>query len=175
MTGWGNRIVRGTAMGVLAFGLMHPPAWAARTRIHEAAESNNYGTKFAGMIGRGLLNASTCFVDIIVNTVQETKNGPPFVGTLTGVAKGTGCGVLRVASGGIDLLTFWVPGFNGIPVSDSYDNCLAVSEARAYSPNQASPEDTSWTEISPPSGGSTTMSQSAQGAADADSKPKWKK
>jgi hypothetical protein len=45
---------------------------------------------------------------------------------LTGVAKGAGCGVLRLGSGIVDVATFWVPGFNGLPVSDSYDNCLAV-------------------------------------------------
>jgi hypothetical protein len=60
-----------------------------------------------------------------VNVVNETKNGPPLVGTLTGLAKGTGCGVLRLGSGIVDIGTFWVPGFNGFPVSDSYDNCLA--------------------------------------------------
>ncbi len=104
------------------------PAWAARTQVHEAAESPQYGRKFGGMIGRGLLNATTCFVDLIVNTVNETKNGPPLVGTLTGVAKGTGCGILRLGSGAVDLVTFWVPGFNGFPVSDSYENCTAVSQ-----------------------------------------------
>ena len=102
-------------------------AWAARTAIHEAAESEQYGRKAGGMIGRGLLNASTCFMDILVNTVNDTRSGPPFVGTLTGVAKGVGCGVLRLGSGIVDVATFWVPGFNGFPVSDSYDNCVAVS------------------------------------------------
>ena len=101
------------------------PAWAARLPVHDAAESQEYGTKFGGMLGRGLLNAATCFVDIIVNTVNETKVGPPLVGTLTGVAMGVGCGALRLGSGALDIVTSWVPGFNGIPVSDSYDNCLA--------------------------------------------------
>lgn len=105
------------------------PVWAARTQIHDAAESPQYGRKFGGMIGRGALNAATCFVDVIVNVVNETKTGPPFVGTLTGVAKGAGCGVLRLGSGAVDLVTFWVPGFNGFPVSDSYENCLAPSAA----------------------------------------------
>jgi len=62
-----------------------------------------------------------------VNVVNETNAGPPFVGTLTGVAKGAGCGVLRLGSGAVDLVTFWVPGFNGFPVSDSYENCLAMT------------------------------------------------
>ena len=116
----------GIGMMVGALLVLQPPAWAARTKIHEAAESQQYGRKFGGMIGRGALNAITCFVDVIVNVVNETKSGPPFVGTLTGVAKGAGCGVLRLGSGAVDLVTFWVPGFNGFPVSDSYENCFAT-------------------------------------------------
>ena len=92
------------------------------------------------MIGRGALNAVTCFVDVLVDTVNGTKNGPPFVGTLTGVAQGLGCGVLRLGSGAVDLVTFWVPGFNGFPVSDSYDNCLTdisrPAHAEAPAPTQ---------------------------------------
>ena len=105
------------------------PAWAARTRVHEMAESPRWGTKFGGMLGRGALNVVTSPVDIITNTVNETKAGPPFVGTLTGLGKGLGCGVLRLGSGAVDIVTSWVPGFNGFPVSDSYDNCLANSAA----------------------------------------------
>ena len=118
-------------IAVLSVLLVSQPAWAARTQIHEAAESQAYGRKFGGMIGRGALNAVTCFVDVLVNVVNETKAGPPFVGTLTGLAKGTGCGVLRLGSGAVDLVTFWVPGFNGFPVSDSYENCLAISNPSA--------------------------------------------
>ncbi|MBI3321510.1 MAG: hypothetical protein HYZ91_04490 [Candidatus Omnitrophica bacterium] len=114
-------------IGVLVVGAQ--PAWAARTPVHEAAESQDYGRKFGGMIGRGALNVLTSFVDLLVNVVNETKSGPPLVGTLTGLAKGTGCGVLRLGSGAVDLVTFWVPGFNGFPVSDSYENCLTMSAA----------------------------------------------
>lgn len=113
---------------------MAPSAWAARTEVHHAAESPEYGRKFGGMIGRGLINVATSFVDVLVNVVNETKAGPPFVGTLTGLAKGVGCGTLRLGSGAVDLVTFWVPGFNGFPVSDSYDDCLAVSSGQAEEP-----------------------------------------
>lgn len=114
------------------------PAFAMRTRMHEMAESPQYGRKAGGMIGRGALNVVTCFVDPIVNIVNETKAGPPFVGTLTGVGKGLGCGVLRLGSGAVDLVTFWVPGFNGAPVSDSYENCMAPSGTASsyYAPAQ---------------------------------------
>ncbi len=103
------------------------PSFASRTSVHEAAESPEYGRKAGGMFGRGLINLTTCFVDLIVNVANETKNGPPLVGTLVGVGKGAGCTVLRALSGGVDVVTFWVPGFNGLPVSDSYDNCVAGS------------------------------------------------
>ncbi|MBI4343474.1 MAG: exosortase system-associated protein, TIGR04073 family [Candidatus Omnitrophica bacterium] len=120
-------------MAVLLVLLAAPrPAGAVRTQVHVAAESQKYSTKAGGMLGRGLLNAVTCFVDLLVNTVNETKAGPPLIGTLTGVAKGTGCGVLRLGSGAVDVVTFWVPGFNGFPVSDSYDNCLASPGVAAY-------------------------------------------
>ena len=116
---------RMTGIAALSILVVCQPAWAARTTLHEAAESPQYGRKAGGMIGRGALNVVTSFVDVIVNVVNETKAGPPFVGTLTGVAKGVGCGVLRLGSGAVDIVTFWVPGFNGFPVSDSYGNCLA--------------------------------------------------
>jgi len=116
---------RAVGLVLLSFLLVSQPVWAARTPIHEAADSPNYGRKFGGMIGRGLLNVTTSFVDVLVNVVNDTKAGPPLVGTLTGVAKGVSCGVLRLGSGAVDVVGFWVPGFNGFPVSDSYDNCLA--------------------------------------------------
>ena len=131
----------GIGMAVVSITLVSQPAWAARTQVHEAAESQDYGRKFGGMIGRGLLNAATCFVDPLVNIVNETKAGPPLVGTLTGVAKGVSCGVLRLGSGAVDLVTFWVPGFNGFPVSDSYENCLALSASSA-TPSVSQPAST---------------------------------
>ena len=118
-------------MAAVAVILGSQPAWAARLAVHDAAESQQYGRKFGGMLGRGALNAVTSPVDIIVNVVNETKMGPPLIGTLTGIAKGTGCGVLRLGSGAVDLVTFWVPGFNGFPVSDSYENCLATGMSTA--------------------------------------------
>lgn len=120
-------------VGVLIFFLATQPVWAARTSVHQAAESAEYGRKFGGMIGRGVLNVATCFVDLLVNVVNETRSGPPLVGTLVGLGKGTGCTGLRVLSGGVDLITFWVPGFNGFPVSDSYENCLAFPSSKSAS------------------------------------------
>ena len=115
------------------------PAWAARLGVHDAAESSEYGRKFGGMIGRGVLNVVTSPVDVIVNVVNDTKAGPPLVGTLTGIGKGLGCGVLRLGSGAVDIVTFWVPGFNGFPVSDSYENCFSGGTPAAMMEQPAPP------------------------------------
>ena len=121
--------MRKTVVGVAILLLLTQSAWATRMPVHEAAESPDYGRKFGGMIGRGVINVATSFVDLLVNVVNETRNGPPVVGTLVGLGKGAGCTTLRALSGGVDLVTFWVPGFNGFPVSDSYENCLAPAAA----------------------------------------------
>jgi putative exosortase-associated protein (TIGR04073 family) len=84
------------------------------------------------MLGRGAINVFSCFVDVIVHTVNDTKSGPPLVGTLTGLGRGLGCGVLRLGSGAVDLVTFWVPGFNGIPVSPAYNSCGTQGTDTAY-------------------------------------------
>lgn len=102
--------------------------------IWEMAESPKYGEKAGGMLGRGILNAATCFVDIPVQTVNGAKEGrPEFLGAVGGFAKGAVCTVLRAASGVIDVAGFWVPGFNGVPVSRNYENCLSFP-ARAPAP-----------------------------------------
>lgn len=127
-------------VSLLAFSLACQPAWAMRTSAHEAAEAPAYGRKFGGMLGRGVINVTTCFVDLLVNVVNETRIGPPLIGSLVGLGKGVGCGTLRLLSGAVDVTTFWVPGFNGFPVSDSYDDCLAVTSVQpAYAPWQAQP------------------------------------
>lgn len=96
--------------------------------IWTLAKSDQYGKKTGAMLARGLLNAATCFVDLIVQTVHGTQDGPPFVGTLTGLGGGIACTALRATSGVLDVATFWVPGFNGIPVSKDYANCLGSEE-----------------------------------------------
>ena len=112
---------------ILALGIS-APAVLAQENVWDLAQSEQYGKKAAGMLGRGLINAATCFVDLIQQTVEGTKAGPPFVGTLTGLGGGIGCTALRATSGVLDVGTFWVPGFNGFPVSRSYNNCLEMEE-----------------------------------------------
>lgn len=121
------------------------PVWADAS-IQEAAASPEYTRKAGGMIGRGLLNVSTCFMDLLVHTVNETMQSPPLIGTVLGMAKGAGCSVLRAGSGVIDVTTFWVPGFNGFPASESYGDCLAY----APSVDEASPADERGSEMEGP-------------------------
>ena len=52
------------------------------------AQSEKYGTKAGGMFLRGLLNVASSPVDLIVHTVDETKAGPAFVGTMGGIGSG---------------------------------------------------------------------------------------
>lgn len=116
-----------TQLGVVGMGLfiVCQAAWADRPiGIHRKADSDRYSEKAVGMLGRGALNLMTGFVDILTRTMDETMAGPPVLGTLRGLAFGAGCGLLRTASGAVDWLTFWVPGFNGAVVSHSYHNCL---------------------------------------------------
>src|SRR4051812_46589796 len=80
-----------------------PMASAASEDIWTLAKSDQYNKKLGGMLGRGLVNAATCFVDIIVQTVNGTKEGPPFVGTLTGLGGGIACTALRATSGVLDV------------------------------------------------------------------------
>ncbi|OGX12538.1 MAG: hypothetical protein A2351_00125 [Omnitrophica bacterium RIFOXYB12_FULL_50_7] len=112
------------ALVVCAF-LMVPMGFAKDT--WEMAQSDVYKEKTGGMLGRGLINAATSPVDIFVQTVNRSKEGPALIGTMTGMAGGLACTALRAGSGIVDVALFWVPGFNGFPVARSYDNCLEES------------------------------------------------
>ena len=67
------------------------PSFAGET-VWDMAQSEEYGKKAVGMLGRGLVNIATCFVDLVVHTVEGTEQGPPFVGTMTGLGSGLGWG-----------------------------------------------------------------------------------
>lgn len=102
--------------------------------LWEKAGSEVYKEKAGPMFVRGLLNAVTSPVDILVQTVDKTKEGPPLIGTLTGMASGLGCTALRAGSGIVDVALFWVPGFNGFPVNRSYHDCLLCQESTKAAP-----------------------------------------
>lgn len=112
---------------LVCFCLIVPQGFAKN--VWEMAKSESYGEKAGGMLGRGLINVATSPVDLVVQTVNKTKEGPPFVGTLSGLGSGLGCTALRVSSGIVDVALSWVPGFNGFPVARSYDNCIEQEKA----------------------------------------------
>ena len=121
------------ALVICAF-LLVPVSFAKD--VWENAQSDLYKEKVGGMLGRGLLNVATSPVDIFVQTVNRSKEGPALIGTMTGMAGGLGCTALRASSGIVDVALFWVPGFNGFPVAKSYDNCLEES-SKVVEPVQA--------------------------------------
>ena len=162
-----KRVVGGVAMSLMLIG---QPAWAQRLPVHDAAESSEYGRKAGGMLGRGVLNVATSFVDLPVAIVNETHGGPPLVGTLVGLGKGLGCTTLRALSGGLDILTFWVPGFNGMPVSDTYGNCLEASAGQASGEQGLAPAGGTWQE---PAMG--TAGHGASMTAPKEEKPRYSK
>lgn len=119
---------------ILLISIISIPATANAEDVWSMAENEHeYGKKTWGMLGRGFINAASCFVDLAVQTVEKTQDGPPLVGTLTGIGSGAGCTILRAGSGILDVASFWVPGFNGIPVSRSYSNCMDIDSTAPYS------------------------------------------
>jgi len=123
-------------LGLVAVFCIASSLTAHAKTVWEAAESSLYREKAAGMLGRGFLNATTCFVDMFVQAANGAKEGSPqILGAVGGFAKGSVCTVLRASSGVIDVATFWIPGFNGVPVCRGYDNCIqCTQETRAPAP-----------------------------------------
>jgi len=114
---------------VLTVAFSVPAELHAEGTVWEKAQSDRYSEKAVGMFGRGLLNVATSPIDLVVQTVEGTQEGPPLIGTLGGLGGGLGCTAIRVSSGIIDVLTFWVPDFNGFSVNQSYSNCLESSQS----------------------------------------------
>ena len=118
-----KKIIALTFIGFLTFSVT-----AHAGDVWDMSESPVYKEKAAGMFGRGLLNVATSFIDMPVQLVAGASTADnPFLGTVGGFASGAACTVLRAGSGVIDVASFWVPGFHGVPVSRSYENCLDFS------------------------------------------------
>ena len=79
-----KKLLKGLVALFSIIALITPNAHAAD--IWTMAESPSYGRKAAGMVGRGLINVITSPVDLIVQTVDKTKSGPPIIGTLAAFA-----------------------------------------------------------------------------------------
>jgi putative exosortase-associated protein (TIGR04073 family) len=116
-------------------------AFAANKNVWDMANSDKYGEKAGGMLLRGLLNVASSPIDMPVQAVKGAqKNKPEFIGAVGGFASGAVCTILRASSGIIDVTTSWVPGFHGLPVSRSYENCLDFGdEPKLAKPSRYTP------------------------------------
>lgn len=115
--------------------------------LWDMAQSPKYGEKAGGMLARGILNAASSPVDMFASAAKggrESSN--QFMGAVGGFARGAVCTVTRAASGVIDVATFWVPQWNGVPPCRSYEDCFscpgqtsAPRAAPAYQPAPSAP------------------------------------
>ncbi|OGX04880.1 MAG: hypothetical protein A3G87_04480 [Omnitrophica bacterium RIFCSPLOWO2_12_FULL_50_11] len=85
--------------------------WAIRWAVDD-----NYLKKSTGMIFRGFSNAAFGWVEILTHPFRWSTNAPLGSGYVTGLIMGPIVATLRTASGVIDLGTFWIPWWHGIPM-----------------------------------------------------------
>lgn len=139
-----KKVIGLAAIFCLAFSLN-----AQAKDLWEMAQSPKYGEKAGGMLGRGILNAASCPIDMFASAAKGSREGTnQFVGVVGGFAKGALCTVTRATSGVIDAATFWVPSWNGIAPCRSYEDCFActaqaapraVAAATVYQPAPSAP------------------------------------
>ena len=84
--------------------------------VLEWAVDDNYLKKSTGMLGRGFSNAAFGWVDLLTHPIRWSNNAPLGTGTLIGLVMGPVVGTLRTASGALDVATFWVPFWHGVPL-----------------------------------------------------------
>ena len=93
-------------MLLIAMCMIIPSAFAKQD-LWEAAQSPKYGEKAPAMLGRGLINAASCPIDMFAQAVKGSRETEPQVmGAVGGFAKGAACTIFRAASGIIDVATF---------------------------------------------------------------------
>lgn len=118
----GEKPVQVLKQGYVASGLKEPSTvdWSTgkgrKDGVLEWAVDDNYLKKFPGMFLRGFSNTGFGWAEILTHPIRWSKNAPLGVGTLAGLIVGPVVGVLRTASGVIDLGTFWIPFWYGIPM-----------------------------------------------------------
>lgn len=94
--------------------VMCAPAFAdPLADLNEAADSDQYGKKAPAMFVRGGGDVLISPAEVITTTYQDTIHKPPVVGTVMGLGKGTAYTIDRAGRGTLDMLTFWVPNYNG--------------------------------------------------------------
>jgi hypothetical protein len=94
------------------------PSTALHKGIERGADSDHYYAKAPSQVLRGLHNVAFGWSDILTDLFQ-----PPIgVGTALAPLTGPVTAVGRTLSGVLDLATFWVPGFNGLSITDDEEN-----------------------------------------------------
>ena len=85
--------------------------------VLEWAVNDNYLKKSTGMLGRGFSNTAFGWAEVITHPLRWSENAPLGLGTVAGLIVGPIMGTLRTASGAIDVATFWVPSWHGVPMA----------------------------------------------------------
>ena len=81
------------------------------------AVEDNYAQKAPGMFLRGFSNLAFGWAEILTHPVRWSQNAPLGIGTLAGLVMGPVMATLRTASGAVDVTTFWVPFWHGVPMA----------------------------------------------------------
>lgn len=94
--------------------------WNTGKGRHDAvvrwAASDSYVKKSVGMLGRGISNVGSGWSELIIQPYNWSKNSVVIVGQAQGVVMGATMATLRTLSGALDVATFWVPVWRGIPM-----------------------------------------------------------
>ena len=79
-----------------------------------------YDRNAATKLGRGLANASTCWVELPKQVYLVSKEYEPFTGLVYGGAKGVCLTALRLASGVYDTAMFLIPPYDKPLTEDEF-------------------------------------------------------
>ena len=80
------------------------------------ATADNYLKKATGMLLRGTSNAGLGAVDVLTYPINSSIDAPLGIGTAQGLLLGPIVAAMRVSSGALDVATFWIPFWHGIPM-----------------------------------------------------------
>lgn len=94
--------------------------WNTGKGRHDAlvrwAADDNYFKKAGGMLGRGTSNLMFGWTEFFIQPWNWSKNSLIGVGQVQGLIMGVTMGTLRTLSGALDVATFWVPLWYGVPM-----------------------------------------------------------
>ena len=80
------------------------------------ATDDNYLKKAPGMLLRGTSNVAFGGVDALTYPIHSSQDAPLGIGTAQGLIMGPVVATMRLASGAVDVATFWLPFWHGVPM-----------------------------------------------------------